>query len=621
MFFFKLPKETDEEVILQTKMKQQTKLKITNCTYSETGPEFTKQIWFECKTCNTYCCEFCKLKCHENHDLSEENNSDFYCDCGCSTNCKGLRPKVFSLKKDKVKETIKQDMNFLYVFAYFPENSNPKIKQFFQNNLFEESKNEKNVRFFIVEEDDEYEDISFEFYKHKRECGFKELTEDDLKEDLESIYFDLDLYFKANYLAHKNPVPLDFEGIIEESDEEDEEEDEEEEIEETITSVEEPKSKKQKLESLLEDEYDEEDDEDFDPEQPEDDEEYEDEENVDFSGSIGTSGQTISHEDFMPFWSEVYQELDLHTLYFTTFRNSSSAIVKDLLFTTNPVMKQLAAISDPAAPDHRDLVEVLKEATEFEDFNPEITKEIEMKIESLLKSKKDIKEWKDDEDYEFSEDKDLKDSKNEWKVFGGDLLRLNIGTWSTSGDFKAQFRFKVDPINKEIIYHMFDFKVEKKKSTNKEDCIEFLNESLKKFKESNHYKIVVPLESISALHYHASEVDPSLSLLVYDVKQKPSFFVKKISDEKWNEIEDFSENYQASKCKRHTILGYDAEFSFLNHLMNSVSKNCSSLYEEGGGIEDIQNLVYFDENDKGKKNNESPFLSNLEDAQENCMIQ
>ena len=611
-------------------MKEETKTKITNCTYTETGPEYKKQTWYECKTCSSFCCEFCKLKCHENHQLGEKQNSDFYCDCGTTHNCKGISiKKVFTITKEKVKETYKQDMEILYIFGYFPQNSNPNFEEFFKKNLFEESKNEKNVRFFIVENDDEFEDISFEFYKHKREFGFKEITEEDLKQKEDEIFFDLDLYFKANYLAHKNPVPLDFEGFIEESETEEEEEEisDEEEEEETIEQQEEPKLKKQKLEGLLGGDFGEEseEDEDFDPDQPDDEDEYydEDEENFqdDMIGSIGGSSQTISHEDFMPFWSEVYQSLNLHTLYFTTFRNAASSIVKDLLFTTNPVMKQLAAISDPPAPDHRDLVEILKEATEFENYNPEITKEIQLEIENLIKSKEDIKEWNDDLDYEYSEENNLQDTKNEWKIFGGDLLRLNIGSWSISGDFKAKFRFKVDFINKQIIYHLFDFSIPKKKTTTKEDCIEYLTEELKNFKESKHYKIVISLDSISSFHYHASEVDPSLSLLAYDLKEKPSFFVKKISDEKWNKIDDFSENYQASKCKRHAILGYDEEFSLLNHLLISCSKECLKIYKDDEGIEDIENVVYFDENDKMKKNDNSPFLSNLEDVQENCCIQ
>jgi hypothetical protein len=602
MFFFTMPKENNTNK--SNEMKKTEKSELTCCSYMETGPNFKTQIWFECETCKTFCCEFCKTKCHENHKLGPKNNSDFYCDCGCSSNCKSMTPKVFSIKKSQIPETIKQDNSILYIMAYFPT-FNLEIQKYFETVLFQESKKEKNVRFFLVKEDEEFEETTFEFYKSNRELGFKEVTDEELEQQgLESTLLDLHLYFTANYLAHKNPVPLEFEGF-EESESESEED--------------EPHQKKQKL-NEEDEEYDEEEDEDFDPDQEEDeDEELEIDDITDVPTNMGTS-QTISNEDLMPFWTETYQQLNLNTLLFTTFRNSTSSMVKELLFTTNPLMKSLAVISDPPAPDHRDLLEILKEATEFEDPNPEPSQETISSVNQLLKLKSEIKEWSDDQDYEFSEENNLEDSKNEWGIFGADLLRLTVGNWSVARDFKGQFRFKIDPVNKVIIYHMFHFNVEKKTISNKQECLEQLEEELKNFKESKQYKVVIPLISLSHVHYHASEVDPTLSLLVFDLKEKPKFFSKNVLKEEWNELEDFSENFQISKSKRHSILGYDEEFCQLIQLMNSISLEVLEKYNSCD-LEQIEELKYFDDNDKSKKNENVPFLSNLEDVQENCCIQ
>ncbi len=61
------------------------------CTFNNTGKKYCVQPWYQCKTCNIYCCIVCKGKCHDGHQLSEESNSEFFCDCGAENgNCKAL---------------------------------------------------------------------------------------------------------------------------------------------------------------------------------------------------------------------------------------------------------------------------------------------------------------------------------------------------------------------------------------------------------------------------------------------------------------------------------------------------------------------------------------------------
>jgi hypothetical protein len=50
-----------------------------------------KRSWYQCKTCNIYCCIVCKGKCHAEHQMSEESKSAFFCDCRAeNVNCRAL---------------------------------------------------------------------------------------------------------------------------------------------------------------------------------------------------------------------------------------------------------------------------------------------------------------------------------------------------------------------------------------------------------------------------------------------------------------------------------------------------------------------------------------------------
>lgn len=61
------------------------------CTFANTGKKYSIQPWFQCKTCDIYCCVVCKNKCHNEHELTEEKNSEFFCDCGAeNSKCKAL---------------------------------------------------------------------------------------------------------------------------------------------------------------------------------------------------------------------------------------------------------------------------------------------------------------------------------------------------------------------------------------------------------------------------------------------------------------------------------------------------------------------------------------------------
>jgi hypothetical protein len=61
------------------------------CTFKSTGKKYCIQPWFQCKTCDIFCCIVCKNKCHNEHQLSEQSNSEFFCDCGAeNSNCRAL---------------------------------------------------------------------------------------------------------------------------------------------------------------------------------------------------------------------------------------------------------------------------------------------------------------------------------------------------------------------------------------------------------------------------------------------------------------------------------------------------------------------------------------------------
>jgi len=56
------------------------------CTYTQTQKQFSRQVWFHCKTCQLEnslgICSVCVFTCHATHDVSYAGDTDFFCDCG-----------------------------------------------------------------------------------------------------------------------------------------------------------------------------------------------------------------------------------------------------------------------------------------------------------------------------------------------------------------------------------------------------------------------------------------------------------------------------------------------------------------------------------------------------------
>jgi hypothetical protein len=67
------------------------------CTFKYTRNRYSEQPWYLCLSCNIYCCLICMEKCHEGHLLSEEENSDFFCDCGAENkSCLAIKDNSLS---------------------------------------------------------------------------------------------------------------------------------------------------------------------------------------------------------------------------------------------------------------------------------------------------------------------------------------------------------------------------------------------------------------------------------------------------------------------------------------------------------------------------------------------
>jgi hypothetical protein len=62
------------------------------CTFKYTKKRYSSQPWYLCKTCNIYCCVICRDQCHKDHELGDEENSDFFCDCGAENKaCEAIK--------------------------------------------------------------------------------------------------------------------------------------------------------------------------------------------------------------------------------------------------------------------------------------------------------------------------------------------------------------------------------------------------------------------------------------------------------------------------------------------------------------------------------------------------
>jgi len=372
----------------------------------------------------------------------------------------------------------------------------------------------------------------------------------------------------------------------------------------------------------------------------------------------------IEKDDLTDFWRNCYQSLSGNTLYFTTFRNSCSALVKELLFKNNPVMKKLGELNDAVVPSFQELIEIVKEPTKIYDtkektnqntviVNPSTSIEDLSILKTFLNLKfkkfetiKKAKEgyhccWIDDLDYDFDENDDsLENEKTEWKIFGCDISRFIIGSWTVGRAYRGQFRLKIDPINKELLMTMFQFELPSimdclHQIKNKEDCLVFLEEQKKKFKSSKGYQMKIPLENVKGLHYHESLEDPTLALLVLDLAIPPKFLMKEhliwtdtveekqnnVKEDAWKSIGDYSENGQASCASRYFLCGLHSELKYVKGILTMLSSDLSEAYLKPSMVS-IQAPQWFDEKVQERQlANNNPFKSNKEEIAESCLIQ
>lgn len=102
--------------------------------------------------------------------------------------------------------------------------------------------------------------------------------------------------------------------------------------------------------------------------------------------------------------------------------------------------------------------------------------------------------------------------------------------------------------------------IDKKQVITKEFVEQFINTQADKYKQTRLFKMVIPFDSISSVHYHVSEADPGLAMLALELAQVPSFAQTAVTTPAWQVRADFTSKQQAVKESKHFVIGYHEEF-------------------------------------------------------------
>lgn len=98
----------------------------------------------------------------------------------------------------------------------------------------------------------------------------------------------------------------------------------------------------------------------------------------------------------------------------------------------------------------------------------------------------------------------------------------------------------------------------------------------REFKESKQYRIKVKLP-VKEYHYHVSQIDPGLGLLIVEVNETPQyvynifdqtncskrFLCRKVGSKDWTECTDFTTNQQAIDHAHHVLLANDSSLRYI----------------------------------------------------------
>lgn len=532
--------------------------------------------------------------------------------------------------KDQVTNQSTEHPSHLFVIGYA---SNEQLKSFFVEHIArQQAPSDDTVIFYACplepNNNNNNSDIvaRIETYSDGDLLGEKEYSNTNSDNDngmisLDEIQSDMMMFVMAELFAHKFADQLP--GDDEDEDEDDEDGDDEDDSDFVDDEEEDDEDDRDDEEGYEEDEEDdgeEEDGDDVDEANDEDDEE-----------NGADEGETIvlthiTQQDLQPTWNEVFESLNNNSLAYTTFRNSIGGILRDVLFINNPVMKMMAQIADPHALERRDLIELIQEAIEASDatsgnrseesqdavavINPVLSEEQKQEALNVIDLKRQfvqqsvvsdefqyflqLESEEDGEDEQVEENREKQSDgavkqheqqqRMEWKVFGADLQRLHIGdAFSIGRRYRGQFRIVVDTNGNSLQYHLFDFEhdevSDKELAENVDNVKRFIWEQSQKFKNGcKRYRMRIPFEHITGVHYHESKIDPGLALLVLDLSHIPEFATRVVTGTEWTPASDFTVGQVASKIMRHFIVGTHDELFKVLSLVLSANENVEQVY-------------------------------------------
>jgi hypothetical protein len=159
-------------------------------------------------------------------------------------------------------------------------------------------------------------------------------------------------------------------------------------------------------------------------------------------------------------WLGINQDTT-NALDFCTFQQSVTESIQDIALSNNSYMREIVG----------DKMTTLQRQPTLQDLNSlktEKSQEVkydQTQVQNVIKRSKEAKEQNPDwnifcdysmEDEEDDEEEPVEDDlETEWKTFGVDIKRLQIGDWSPSRHYHGQQRLKINSIEKTLCYTMY----------------------------------------------------------------------------------------------------------------------------------------------------------------------
>jgi hypothetical protein len=333
------------------------------------------------------------------------------------------------------------------------------------------------------------------------------------------------------------------------------------------------------------------------------DEDFDEEEEYDVHDAYERSQDLI-----MNMWMSIHME-SKNELDFTTFRESLAESLEHAALDSAPFMRGIVG-QRISTVQRQPTIQMLHDLISNSTGKPSVERKYDTnQVKNVIKSSQQKKEeqgtnWNVECDYNINEedvDEDFENMPSEWKNFGVDIKRLQIGNWSPVRNYHGQQRLKVNVIDKTLIYNMYHFVVKTQLGFPESDnaMVKAITKQYVNFKLSRNLMMEIPFDHIVSLGLHVQQTnrfetnededydddeEELLALLVIDINDAPNFYNRRILSDvsdrnQFRRRTDFTPNKVASTCSRHYVLADAHQLKQTIGIMLEVDPSLSNRFD------------------------------------------